>query len=326
MQLAETISELVNSELTPAAAIECLQRVSTVPVNAETLRQAVSIVSGSASPEAIEAVREIDGAIDCCGTGGSGRPHYNISTTVAFVLAAGGLRVAKFGNRAASGRSGSFDFLEALGIADVVATADYVKIMTETNLVFLFSQQFFPTLKKLAPIRQALGKRTVFNFIGPLLNPTNPRYRLLGVPNRREQEAVAQYLAGCDQAQKAFVVTSHSGLDELDPAEPSTVKAVDGRLIKDMLVEPLEKVEKERAAVLDVKTNLAIFDSIVNNRKGEYLYYRAQVCLNAGAGFYVTGKSTSIEEGFALAEQLLSEGTVLKKYTEYRRIYERHAR
>ena len=155
--------------------------------------------------------------IDCCGTGGSGKEHFNTSTAIAFVLAAGGLKTAKFGNKAATGKSGSFDFLQALGLPLITKPQHSYEIMAETNLCFLFAPVYYPHLAHLTKVRSKLGKATAFNFVGPLLNPVNPGIKYIGTFCPDIQRAMADYYLLYSKETKAFIVRAFSGLDELDP-------------------------------------------------------------------------------------------------------------
>jgi anthranilate phosphoribosyltransferase len=325
MLVADTISELINCDLSPASACEHVRQLGSIKVTADVLAQAIETIARSADLEAVETVQGITDLIDCCGTGGSGLPHFNTSTTVAFILAAAGVKVAKFGNKASTSLAGSFDLLEALEISCYLPAVYLKEIAAETNLVFLFAQQFYPALKKLAPIRQSVGIRTVFNLVGPLLNPTKPQFRLLGVPDQGEQQAVASYLASQNYCERAFVVTSESGLDELDPEAANKILQVEKRAIGEILLEPEKNVETGRRAALDLKMNQRIFNAIVNNEKNEFPYYHALVCLNAGAGLSIARKVDNLQEGIARAAELLASGTVLNKLEQCRSVYARYA-
>ncbi len=264
--------------------------------------------------------------VDCCGTGGSGIAHYNTSTSVSFVLAAGGLRVAKFGNRAASGSSGSFDFLECLGIPATLPSNQLLETLRKTNLVFLFAPQFYPSLAKLAPIRKALGRPTVLNLIGPLLNPFRPSFRVLGAATNDAQQALAGYLFSYTDSKKALVVHADSGLDELDPASSNTIITINKlamnkpAISESILNFGLDK-EIQDSKLLTPKENARLFRQIITDFSSSPHYFRALVTLNAAAGFFVTGKTASIEEGQELASELLSSGKVLAKYEQCRSTY-----
>ncbi|MBX9690829.1 MAG: hypothetical protein K2Z81_00485, partial [Cyanobacteria bacterium] len=192
---------------------------SHLQIDAQGMLATIGKIESSADRGLLSELKNMgEGAIDCCGTGGSGINKFNVSTTVAFVLAADGLPVIKFANRSASGKSGSVDFLEALGVATSVPASTYERILAKTNLLFLNAQDVYPQMRSLAPLRRKIGKPTIFNYIGPLLNPTKPSFRLLGVSNLNMLEVMARYLSAYEpRLKRALLVHSQSGLDELDP-------------------------------------------------------------------------------------------------------------
>ncbi len=178
-------------------------------------------IESGADKGLLQELRELgEGAIDCCGTGGSGIRKFNLSTTIAFILAACELPVVKFANRSATGSSGSVDFLESLGIATRLSPQAYERVLSKTNLLFLNAQDVYPQMRELAPLRKKIGRPTIFNYIGPLLNPVKPSFRLLGVSNLGMFEVIARYLSTYEpRLTRCLLVHSQSGLDELNPLE-----------------------------------------------------------------------------------------------------------
>ena len=170
------------------------------------------------------------GTLDTCGTGGDGAGTFNISTTVAFVLAGAGVKVAKHGNRGVSSKSGSADVLQALGVEVELAPAAVAKCIEETGIGFLFAPQFHMAMRHAAKTRRELGFRTVFNLLGPLTNPAGAEYQLLGVYQRSLTRVVGEALAALG-AKRAMVVHSLDGLDELSTAAPNQVtEVVEGKV------------------------------------------------------------------------------------------------
>jgi anthranilate phosphoribosyltransferase len=277
--------------------------------------------------------------IDCCGTGGSGLSHFNTSTTVAFILAAAGLQVAKFGNRAASSQSGSFDLLHKLGIGDALPLAALAQLLEESNLAFLFAPQFYPGLASLAPYRKAVGAKTIFNYIGPLLNPAAPPYRLIGVPNHPAQTVVAAHLVREGVVEQAFVVTADSGLDELDVHSPCTLlrvkKGSDGHTLEKIRIDALPPgptgesgeigLKGKVGRLLSADDNAEIFHALMQGQLDGQNYYHALVCLNAGAALQAAGSAASLEEGYQIAADLLEDGAALAKYNQYRQKFQAHS-
>jgi anthranilate phosphoribosyltransferase len=324
MLVADTIAELIAGALPEESACERLRQLASVPLTSKLLGMVVEAIKLTRAEGAGAIFTGIDGVLDCCGTGGSGMAHYNTSTTVAFVLAAGGVKVAKSGNRAANSASGSFDLLEVIGIRWHVQSEAMAEIIDKTNLAFLFAPDFYPVFKNLAAIRRAVGGRTIFNVVGPLLNPANPQFRLLGTPKANELGSLADYLATDGVTKRALIVTAGSGLDELDPGSTNQIVKVEKQSVEQSSLDASVHFDADGKKALNVEDNRYIFDEMLrNNASG---YYRHLVCLNAGAGFLVSGTVKSIEEGQALADELLLSGAVLNKFEQCRRVYEYYAR
>ena len=276
------------------------------------------------------------GLLDCCGTGGSGRANFNTSTTVAFILAAGGVPVLKFGNRAASSPSGSFDFLEGLGLPLPQLSVHSLASVEATGLGFLFAPDVYPSLKPLALWRKQFGQPTVFNFLGPLLHPLQPEYRLLGCSHAGLLPLLAEELALQQTCNRALVLRSESGLDEAVATETAmgvwieqkpevgttlqpwkwhpTVTNING-------VEPVETGTK----VLDfsVVNNVAWFKQLIGVEPKTTLPLSVEntVILNAGLGFWVANKVNSVEAGIQLATNLLIQGMVRQQYQAVTEFY-----
>jgi len=318
----DEITELFHGSLSDDLKLDYLGRLATDDSRNQGTFQAVTeAVRACLTPEAAGLFNGEQNLVDCCGTGGSGIPHFNTSTTVAFVLAAAGLKTAKFGNRAASSTSGSFDLLDHLGIGATLPLKALPQLLNDCGLAFLFAPQFYPSLSSLAPLRRSLGKPTVLNFIGPLLNPADPSFRLIGVPRRDAQILVAMALQAQGTVKQALVVNAHSGLDELDGHCASTTIRIAGK--RDVQYEVLEaqsdwgttgKIDRP----MTVQESAAIFAALINSELDRDNYYHNLVTLNAGAAMHVAGKSQSLAEGRALAAQLLQNGQVKAKFLQYK--------
>jgi anthranilate phosphoribosyltransferase len=271
-------------------------------------------------------------AIDCCGTGGSGLSHFNTSTVVAFVLAAAGVKVVKFGNRAASGSSGSFDFLQALGIgfreaggqSDPINEAE--EIAGSCNLIFLYAPSFYPVLAEFAKLRKAVGVRTVFNFIGPLLNPTDPAYRLLGVSELQMQHLLATFLKQEDKTDLALVVRAENGLDELNPSGVNDLIYINKHDFRQTTFVGTTEIDIPQCeSKLTVEDNAAIAQKIFSQADDSSIYFE-MVALNAGAGLSLVGKADSIEDGRLMARKIIKDGLVQKKFEECKKVYGKFAK
>lgn len=247
------------------------------------------------------------GAIDVCGTGGDGAHSLNISTAVAIVVAAAGVPVAKHGNRAASSRAGAADTLEALGLDLDRASARAEESLTDLGIAFLFAQKHHPALGRLAPIRRAIGRRTIFNLIGPLANPARVRRQLVGVARVDYLPTVAQALQLLG-TESALVVAGEESLDELSIAGPSRAEAVG-------LCNVAERILPEDAGLSrypldalrggDAAYNAAALRALLQGEPGAY---RDAVLLNAGAALLVAGAAETLEDGVEEAAETIDKG------------------
>lgn len=268
--------------------------------------------------------------MDCCGTGGSGLPHYNTSTTVAFVLAAGGVSVLKFGNRAVSSKSGSFDFLDSIGLPATASLETTFKSYEQTGLGFLFAPAVYPGLKAFHQRRKAYGGSTVFNYLGPLLHPYEPPLRLVGVSNAAMLSPMASLLREmCSPTKQALLVSSASGLDEVEPE----IKAA-GQYLKADAITPWQ-YDGDWTSLNLPPTEFDLPPPDYSSSAGNAEYFKAllanelpvghpvtrMVTCNAGLGFKLAGAVDSWPEGVVMAYRLLRRGTVLKLWEAVKAVY-----
>lgn len=249
-----------------------------------------------------------EGAVDCCGTGGDGHHTLNVSTAVSLVVAACGVPVAKHGNRAASSKSGAADTLEALGLDMEAAGKTAEKTLAELGICFLFAKNHHPAMARIQPIRQKLGKRTIFNLMGPLSNPAGVKRQLIGIARPAYVPIYAQAKArlGTD---RTFIVSGDEGLDELSLAGGNeladvadgdfTMKRVDATQLG-MKNAPVEAIRGGDAAH-NAKALRALLD-------GDAGPYRDAVVLNAAATLVVADKASNWEDGAALAADAIDSG------------------
>ncbi|MEQ1489932.1 MAG: anthranilate phosphoribosyltransferase [Terricaulis sp.] len=247
-----------------------------------------------------------DGAIDVCGTGGDGAHTLNISTAVAFVVAGCGVTVAKHGNRAMSSKSGAADVLEALGVKLTASLPVIERTLREAGLAFLFAQNHHPAMRHVALARRELGKRTIFNLLGPLSNPAGVTRQLMGVFNADFIEPVADALnqLGC---QKAWIVHGAGGLDELSAQH---------REANNVAVLDRGKVNIVRASVAaEINADIRGGDAAENAEEMRALLggggrpgHRAAVVLNAAGALVVAGKAVDVVEAWPMAEHSLDSG------------------
>lgn len=257
-------------------------------------------------------------AVDTCGTGGDGRGTFNVSTAAAFVAAAGGAPVAKHGNRAISSRSGSADLLAALGVPIEVEPETSGRQLDEIGLAFLFAPLHHPATRAVAPVRQALGVRTLFNLLGPLTNPAGARRQLVGVFAAERVEPLARVLAGLG-AEHALVVHGRDGLDEITTTTTTLVAEVrDGEVRSFELDAETLGAPRARLEELAGGTPEENADRLARLLDGEPGPLADLVAANAGAALYVAGRAATLAEGAAAARALLASGAARAKLEQLR--------
>jgi len=246
-------------------------------------------------------------AIDVCGTGGDGAHSLNISTAVAIVVAACGVPVAKHGNRAASSKAGAADTLEALGLDLDRASARAEESLADLGIAFLFAQKHHPVLARLAPIRRAIGRRTIFNLVGPLANPARVTRQLIGVARVDFLETVAEAL-GLLGAEAGLIVSGEESLDELSIAGPSRTVPI-GLCSMAAIVTPedagLPRHALDAIRGGDAAYNAAALRALLQGAAGAY---RDAVLLNAGAALVVAGEAPTLREGVEEAAEAIDKG------------------
>lgn len=252
-------------------------------------------------------------AMDNCGTGGDKSFSFNISTTCSFVLAAGGIHIAKHGNRSISSKSGSADVLEELGINVVLAPEKLAQVLDETGIVFLFAQKMHPAMRYISPARQALGIPTVMNLIGPLTHPMDLETQLLGLYQADLQDDLAQVLKLLGR-KRAVIITGPDNMDEAALYGKNHYTLLDNGQISQgsFTFEDFDmpKVTLEDIKGGDAKENAQILVSVLKNEPSPHL---ETTLLNAGLGFYANGKVDSIKEGIDLAREVIASGKAYAK-------------
>jgi anthranilate phosphoribosyltransferase len=320
--LTQAIDRLCRNEaLTAAESADCLREVmegrageaqtAGLLIAFRTKGETVDEIAGMARAMRDLAVRvepSSDGLVDTAGTGG-GRPTFNVSTTAAFVAAGAGCRVAKHGNRSATGLSGSADVLEALGARIDLAPEAVATCVDEVGFGFMFAPRHHPAMKHVAPVRKALAVRTIFNFLGPLTNPAGATRQLIGVSDRRFLGLMAAALGELG-ADHALVVASEDGLDELSVfGLTHVVELRDGR-IEARTVTPesvgLEAAPQGAVTGGSPDENAGVARDVLGGAKGPQ---RDLTVLNAGAAIYVGGGADSLEAGVRRAEDAIDSGS-----------------
>jgi anthranilate phosphoribosyltransferase len=252
-------------------------------------------------------------AIDLCGTGGDGLGTLNISTAVSFVVAGAGVPVAKHGNRSMSSKSGAADILEALGVKIDLVPEAAERTLREIGIVFLFAQTHHPAMRHVAKARQAIGKRTIFNLLGPLANPAGVKRQLVGVFAKEWLEPYAEALRalGCE---RAMVVHGRDGLDELTTTDITYAAILEDGAITQTEIAP-EDAGLKRSSLEALRGGGAAENAQALRvlLQGEKSAYRDIVVLNAAAALMVAGRANDIMAGAALAQELLDSGAARNK-------------
>ena len=304
------MNEIMSGQTTATQNAAFLAALSTKSARAETIDE----IAGCAAAMRDHATRVDPGmeVFEIVGTGGDNAGSFNISTTAALVCAAGGVKVAKHGNRAASSRSGTADCLEALGVNIHQSPARCAELLKEAGMCFFFAQKYHTSMKYVGPIRKELGFRTVFNILGPLTNPASPQVQLLGVYDEYLVEPLAQVLIGLG-VKRGMVVYGKDKLDEISLSAPTAVCEFQNGWFKAYTITP-EDFGLERCAKSDLvggtpAENARITLDILNGQRG---HKRNAVLLNAGAGLYLNGKAETMADGVKLAADLIDSGKALE--------------
>ena len=300
------MNEIMSGETSPTQNAAFLAALSTKSAKAETTDE----IAGCAAAMRDHATRVETGMdiFEIVGTGGDNAHSFNISTTSALVCAAGGMKVAKHGNRAASSQCGTADCLEALGVNIEQSPELCVKLLREVGMCFFFAQKYHTSMKYVGAIRRELGFRTVFNILGPLTNPGSQKRQLLGVYDEYLVEPLAQVLINLG-LERGMVVHGKDKLDEISMSAPTTICEFKNGWFKTYTVCP-EDFGFERCAKQDLEGGTPVENAEITRviLKGEKGHKRNAVLLNAGAALYVGGKAESMADGVKLAAEIIDSG------------------
>ncbi len=293
-------------EIDPLLSAGLLTALRVKGVNGEELA-AMAAVLRQACP--LPGERPALPLVDTCGTGGSGMDSFNISTAVAFTAAACGAHVAKHGNRSASGRVGSADVLEALAVDLKAPTARALHALGRTGVTFLFAPGWHPALAGLAPLRRTLGVRTVFNLLGPLVNPLQPESQVLGVARPELLDPMAEALQRLGQ-KRAVVVHGHGGLDEATLSGPSELRVLERGEVRREWLDPWElglpAAPIEAICGGGLEENRRILQTVLQGDGTQP--QNDVVVLNAALVLWVSGRADSVAEGVNQARSALATG------------------
>ena len=311
------MNEIMKGQTSQTQNAAFLAALSTKSTRAETIAE----ISGCAA-----AMRELATPVphpglkvlEIVGTGGDRSNTFNISTTSAFVIAAAGVKVAKHGNRAASSKSGTADVQEALGVNIQQSPEKALEMLNDCGMCFLFAQKYHSAMKYVGPIRKELGFRTVFNILGPLTNPANPDYFLLGVYDEYLVEPVAKVLDKLGVA-NAVVVHGKDRLDEVSPSAPTTVCELKNGYYRTTQICPedfgLVRGSKDELVGGTAEENAEITKGVLSGKiQGTK---RNAVLMNAGLALYVAQKAPTMQAGIELAAEMIDSGKAYKTMEAY---------
>lgn len=306
----EVMNEIMSGKTTATQNAAFLAALSTKSAKAETTDE-IAGCAAAMREHATKVVTDME-LFEIVGTGGDGAHSFNISTTSALVAAAGGMKVAKHGNRAASSKCGTADCLEALGVNIDQDPQKCVELLDKVGMCFFFAQKYHTSMKYVGAIRKELGFRTVFNILGPLTNPGSPKMQLLGVYDEYLAEPLTQVLINLG-VKRGMVVYGQDKLDEISMSAPTTVCEFKDGWYKKYVICP-EDFGFTRCTKKDLEggtpeENAKITRDILNGEKG---HKRNAVLMNAGAALYIGGKADSMEDGIALAAELIDSGKAIK--------------
>lgn len=312
MQLA--MEEIMSGKVLTEAVVDFLLALSEKKETIEEITVAAKVMRQFSLK--VKTNKEV--VLDTCGTGGDKKGTFNISTLVAFVVSGAGVTVAKHGNRSASSICGSADILESLDIKINLSIESIEKTLDKIGIAFLFAQAFHPSMKFAMPARKQIGKRTIFNILGPLSNPAGATHQLVGVFELGLTKTLACVLGNLG-IKHAMVVHGQDGLDEISTADATSIcEFVQGQ-VKEYVITPedfgFKRISLEKLKCGEVSENLKIFNEVINGVGGAH---RDIVLLNAGAALYTADKVLSIKEGIELAKYSIDSKKALEKLNQLR--------
>ncbi len=310
------MNEIMGGQTSATQNAAFLAALSTKSTKAETIDEITGCAAAMREHALAVDAGEMD-IMEIVGTGGDAAQSFNISTTAALVACAGGVLVAKHGNRAASSLCGTADCLEALGVNIDLSPEKCVELLQDVGFCFFFAQKYHTSMKYVGPIRKELGIRTVFNILGPLTNPAKPKRILLGVYDGYLAQPLARVLMKLG-VERGMVVYGQDKLDEISMSSPTLVCEFGGGNSRVYEIVPEDfgysRCRKSELVGGAPAENAAITRAILaGTDRGPK---RQAVCLNAGAALYIAGKAETMEKGVELAEDLLDSGAALKKLEE----------
>ncbi len=315
-QMTEVFEEIMGGKAAKEDMKEFLLLLKSKGENAEEIAAAAEIMREKCTKVNVSTV----GLIDTCGTGGAKVNDINISTLVALVVAACGIKVAKHGNRSFTGKCGSADILEALGVNINTSAEKVAELIEKVGFGFIFAKNFHPAMRNIMEVRRELKTRTIFNILGPLSNPAGAKMQILGVFDRKLTELMAEALRRLG-SERAFVVHGLEGLDEISIKGVTKVSELNAGAVRTYTISPADfgiaegSLEKIRGG--DCEYNKTVVLNILNGEKGTP---RDMVLMNAAAALRMVGKVASFKEGMQQAAEAIDSGRALTTLDNLRRM------
>lgn len=311
-QARAVMDEIMSGKTSPVQTAAFLAALAT---KGETIEEITGCAAGMRA-QATPFPHRFD-LLEIVGTGGDGSNSFNISTTSALVIAAGGVKVAKHGNRAASSQSGAADCLEALGVNICLPPEKCLELLDKIGICFFFAQHYHSSMKYVAPVRREMGTRTIFNLLGPLTNPASPTMQVLGVYSENLVEPLAHVLTNLGVS-RGMVVCGQDSLDEISLSAPTTICDFTDGEFRTYEITPedfgFSTCPKSELTGGTPTENAQITLNILDGEPGAK---RHAIQLNAGAGLYVAGKAASLRDGVKLAGELIDSGKAKEKLAEF---------
>lgn len=311
-QAYECMNEIMAGE---ASQIQMASYLTALSLKGETIDE-ITGSAGGMREHCIKILNDED-VLEIVGTGGDHSNSFNISTTSSLVIVASGIKVAKHGNRAASSKCGAADVLEALGVKIDISPKQSADLLKQIDICFLFAQNYHIAMKYVAPVRKELGIRTVFNILGPLTNPAGASMQIMGVYDETLVEPLARVLNNLG-VKRAMVVYGEDGLDEISLSSSTQICEIHDGHYTCYKITPeqfgFERCLKEELVGGTPQENAKITLDILKGQKGPK---RDAVLMNAGAAIYIGGKAQDLQEGIAIARQMIDEGKALKKLEDF---------
>ena len=309
-EIKKVFLSIMNNECSDTEIISFLMTLKTKGESVEEITGAAEVLREMCQKLNLSS----DKLVDTCGTGGDGQNTFNVSTASAIIASAAGVKIAKHGNKSISSKSGSADLLEYAGINIDLSEEQSQKCFEDHGITFMFAPKYHLAMKNVAKVRRSIKTRTIFNVLGPLSNPANAKFQVLGVYDKELVKPIAE-VAKQLGVKKALVVHSEEGLDEISCEKDTFVSELDNGQIKEYRINPkdfgLNPCSLDSLKVKNVEESYKIFLEMLENKNIEAVNI---ICLNAGAAIYVSGIKSSLKESILYAKEIIESGEGLKKF------------